>query len=287
MGLKDSALVQTFTGAKLVNNRLLNRMGLQVARTYAARWLYNLRPTPIDSANRSQIQSYLNQLRREGMVVIENFFPADDFRELKAECLELLAQNEDRLTKKMHGPTEYSIAPIKDFPEARQTYINKFYADPRLFALMQAAEKTRFKMARAHRAVERVRQGKETTLGDPETELHSDIFFHTHKAWLYLTDVHPQDAPLVYVKGSHRLTAAQAKHIYQHSCNPTTPSRRVTADELKAMGWQEMALECKQNTLVVANVCGYHRRSVGQPGGERISLHCSIRLQPFAFWKNG
>jgi Phytanoyl-CoA dioxygenase (PhyH) len=283
MSIKDLPLVQTFTGAKLIKSRFLNRLGLQVARTYGARWLYNLRPSPVDPS----IRNYLRQLRHDGMVVIENFFPDAEFAALKKECLDILANNESKLNTRMHGPTEYSIAVIKDFPDAKQDHIRKFYADPRLYALMQAAEKTKFKMERAHRAVERVRQGKETTLGDPETELHSDIFFHTHKAWLYLTDVTPKDAPLVYVKGSHRLSGKQARHIYKHSCDPKTPSRRVTPEELKAMGWSEMALECKQNTLVVANVCGYHRRSVGQPGGERVSLHCSIRLQPFAFWKNG
>ncbi|MFN7291343.1 MAG: phytanoyl-CoA dioxygenase family protein [Pirellula sp.] len=283
MGLKETALVQSFTGIKLVKNNFLNRMGLQVARTYGARWLYNLRPSPVDLS----IKNHLQQLRSDGMVVMENFFSPTDFEALKTECLSILANNESRLNTRMHGPTEYSIAVLKEFQDAKQDYIRKFYADPRLYALMQAAEKTKFKMENAHRAIERVRQGKETTQGDPETELHSDIFFHTHKAWLYLTDVTPKDAPLVYVKGSHRLTGKQARHIYKHSCNPKTPSRRVTPDELKAMGWNEMALECKQNTLVVANVCGYHRRSVGQPGGERISLHCSIRLQPFAFWMNG
>ena len=283
MSLKESAFVQSFTNAKLIKSPLLNRMGLQVARTYGARWLYNLRPTPVDPA----IKEQLGQLRRDGMVVYENFLPTAEFEKLKLECLDILEKDPARLNKKMHGPTAYTIALVKEFPEARHEYIDKFYADPRLHALMQAAEKTRFKMQNAHRAVEHVKQGLETTAGDPETELHSDIFYHTHKAWLYLTDVTPKDAPLVFVKGSHRLTSAQAAHIYRHSCDPKTPSRRVSAEELKNMGWKEVAMECKQNTLVVANVCGYHRRSVGQPGGERFSLHCSIRLQPFAFWKNG
>jgi len=282
MNIKDIALVQAFTGAKLVKNNSLNRMGIQVARTYLARGIYNLRPATISP----NLRSYLLQLRQDGMVVIENFFPEEEFASLKEECFDMLANNENRLNTRMHGPTEYSIAVIKDFVDEKQEFINKFYADPRLHALLQAAEKTRFEIDRAHRAVERVRQGSLSTIGDPETELHSDIFYHTHKAWLYLTDVTPKDAPLVYVKGSHRLSIAQARHIYKHSCKPDMPSRRITPDELDECGWKEQALECKQNTLVVANVCGYHRRSVGQPGGERVSLHCSIRSQPFALWKN-
>ena len=130
MSIKDSAVVQSFTGAKLVKNSLLNRMGLQVVRTYGARWLYNLRPSPVDPS----IRLHLQQLRRDGMVVLENFLPNADFTALKKECLDILAKNESCLNTRMHGPTEYSIAPLNDFPEAKKDLIERFYADPRLYA---------------------------------------------------------------------------------------------------------------------------------------------------------
>ena len=137
MNIHDLSLIQTFTGQKLVKNRFLNRLGLQVARTYGARWLHNLRPTPVDP----RIRDYLQQLRRDGMVVIENFFPNAEFAALKQECLNILSRESGKTSTKMHGPTEYSIALIKDFPDSEQEYIRKFYADPRLYSLMQAAEK--------------------------------------------------------------------------------------------------------------------------------------------------
>jgi len=37
---------------------------------------------------------------------------------------------------------------------------------------------------------------------DPQTELHSDIFFNTHKAWLYLDDVRREHGP----RGANRQT---------------------------------------------------------------------------------
>lgn len=280
--LKRNAVAKAFTHDKLVNNQLLNRLGLQVARSCGARLLYNVRPTP----RNSDVSELLGQLRTDGMVAVENFFTPEKFEQLRTESMTLFNSGGANCTSKNHGPTEYSFARFPECLEADYPMIAEFYSDPRLWRLMQAAEKNAFSMAKAHRGVERVRQGADTTVGDPETDLHSDIFYHTHKAWLYLTDVTPPDAPLVFVRGSHRITMAQLRHIYRHSCNPVTPSRRVLVEEMESMGWKEETLECKRNTLVVANVCGYHRRSIGKPGGERYSLHCSIRLQPFALWRN-
>ena len=95
-------------------------------------------------------------------------------------------------------------------------------------------------------------------------------------------DVSKIDAPLVYVKGSHNLGVKQLPYIYKHSLRPYPPSRRITNDEMQSLGWKETILECKINTLVIANVCGYHRRHIGAVGGEIIALHCSIRIPPFA-----
>ena len=38
-------------------------------------------------------------------------------------------------------------------------------------------------------------------LSDPQTDLHTDTFHPTVKAWLFLTDVAPETMPFVYVPG--------------------------------------------------------------------------------------
>jgi hypothetical protein len=42
-------------------------------------------------------------------------------------------------------------------------------------------------------------QGEDTGGQDPQTELHSDIYFTSHKAWFYLTDVTLASGPLLGV----------------------------------------------------------------------------------------
>ncbi|MBM4075500.1 MAG: phytanoyl-CoA dioxygenase family protein [Planctomycetes bacterium] len=276
MKLKDFSPLRTFTSAKLVNNRVLNRLGLQVARTVAADMIYKMRSTPFHPELSDQIAS----LRRDGMMMIENFLDQNLFDSIKKECLDVLSRPES-LVCRLHGPTHYDIALIRNLPQESVSNTLQFFEDARVLGLLESGEKRMIDPSTAHRAIERVRQGETTTDGDPETDLHSDIFFYTHKAWLYLTDVRPEDAPLVFVKGSHKLNFEQAKAIYRHSLNPITPSRRISPDEMTRRGLKEVSLAVKANTLVVANVCGYHRRSKGLPGGERISLHFSVRSQPF------
>ena len=121
---------------------------------------------------------------------------------------------------------------------------------------------------------------------DPETDMHSDIFFHTHKAWLYLSDVEEKDSPLCFVKGTHQLTLRRCKEIYRHSNHPLTPSRRISPEEFAASGQEETVLTVPANTLVVANVSAYHRRKAGHPGGERWAIIISTRSHPFAWWKS-
>ncbi|NND91978.1 MAG: hypothetical protein HKN42_14050 [Granulosicoccus sp.] len=41
---------------------------------------------------------------------------------------------------------------------------------------------------------------------DPQSDLHSDTFPATAKAWLFLADVGKEDGPFCHVAGSHKFT---------------------------------------------------------------------------------
>ncbi|HYE73615.1 MAG TPA: hypothetical protein VEF04_09790, partial [Blastocatellia bacterium] len=151
--------------------------------------------------------------------------------------------------------------------------------------LMQAAEKRAACPDYAIRNIERLSQGPINPQQDPESVLHSDIFFNSHKSWLYLTDVELEHGPLVFVKRSHRLSLKQLKFVYQESCHENRGSRRITQDELKSLGLEETVFTCPKNTLVIANTLGYHRRLRGEPGRVRYALHMQLRTNPFTWWQ--
>ncbi len=116
---------------------------------------------------------------------------------------------------------------------------------------------------------------------DDETDFHMDALFNTHKLWLYLDDVTPDHAQFVYVPGSHKLDWVRLRGDYLESIGENRGSRRIADDEIRRRGLATRVVTCPRNTLVLANTCGYHRRSTGAPGATRRVLHMMFRSNPF------
>jgi hypothetical protein len=274
-------LRQIVSSDKIVDSKLLNLLGVQVQRTLAARLLYNLRPMSVDKS----VKDKVDELRSEGLVLWPNFLPPDHFEGIRREYLPLLEDHADKLTVYKHGPNTYEIARIRNFDARVLPYTYKFLAEPRLQAILEAAEKRPLHGLSGHRALERLTQGPVGELEDPETQLHSDTFFATHKAWLYLSDVEMDNGPFVYVKRSHRVSLTKLYYIYRESCTHNARSRRIAREELARLGLQETIVTCPKNTLVIANVAGFHRRVRGRPGCRRYAVHVSLRVNPFTWWR--
>lgn len=266
---------------KVVDSKLLNLLGVQVQRTLAARLIYNLRRVSVDKA----IKDKVDELRNEGIVLLPDFLPPDHFEGIQREYLPLLEENADKLTVYRHGPNTYELADIRNFDRGVLPYTYKFLAEPRLQAILEAAERRPLGYLGGHRALERLIQGPVGEQEDPETELHNDTYFTNHKAWLYLSDVEMENGPFVYVKRSHRLSLTHLYYIYKESCTRNKGARRIARDELERRGLREAIVTCPKNTLVIANVFGFHRRVRGRPGCRRYAVHVSHRVNPFEWWR--
>lgn len=274
-------LTRIFTATKTVDNKLLNRLGLQSLRSVAARSIHQLLPSRTDAA----VQEIAAELDHEGLVTLPNFLPADLFEKVREECTHLIQHNPDRIEIVQAGPNKVDIAKLSSFQPDEVPYALQFFCDPTLNALMRAAEKRPQCDQYAVRTIERLQQGPLDGEEDPETVLHSDCFFNTHKVWLYLSNVRMESGPLVFVKRSHRMTLRQIYFLYQESCQINRGSRRITQDEIQRAGFEETIVTCPKNTLVIANTLGYHRRLRGQPGHERYALHVQLRTNPFTWWR--
>lgn len=125
---------------------------------------------------------------------------------------------------------------------------------------------------------------------DPQTELHSDTFFPTAKAWLFLQDVGEEDGPFAYVPGSHRLTPERRDWEYRCSISAVSDPRsnhrggslRVGPAELDEMRFpQAVKIAVPANTLVVADTHGFHGRTPSSKRTVRTELHAALRTNPF------
>ena len=98
------------------------------------------------------------------------------------------------------------------------------------------------------------------------------------------------EGPLGYVRGSHVYTnkrleweKAQSIHALEHS-NPlhSKGSFRATQFEVASMGYSHgEPITVDQNTLVVADTGGFHRRTPSEKKTVRVELYMSLRRNPF------
>jgi hypothetical protein len=279
MTVRLGSIGRVFSGDKVVDSKLFNVLGAQVFRTIAARSIYNARRADVSEPVRTK----LDALGRDGIVVWPDFLPRDHFENVRRECFEL-AVSHDQILDRASGPTTIQALHVRKVEDRLQPNILKFLADRRLQELVEGAEKRSLGPLAKFAKIEHVTQGVPDKLEDPQSLHHSDTFFTCHKAWFYVSDVTMRDGPLTFIKGSHKLTPRRLQYIYQDSCTRTEesdPSRRVTADEMAEVRDRKMILTCPRNTLVIANVCGYHSRLQGEPGAERWAVQLGVRVDPF------
>jgi len=132
--------------------------------------------------------------------------------------------------------------------------------------------------------------GEETETPDLQKDLHRDTFFRALKFWLFLRPVERDDGPFEYVPGSHRLDPARlrweqstADAALLHRRQPdVSGSFRIRDEALASLGLpQPVAVTCPANTLVLADVFGFHRRGAAVPGQQRLALYGWNRPYPF------
>ena len=128
---------------------------------------------------------------------------------------------------------------------------------------------------------------------DPQTDLHTDTFHPTVKAWLFLNDVAADAMPFVYVPGSHLLTPQRLDWERRMAIaasggppqNPHKLVRAIAPETLAALGLPPpRAIAVPANTLVVADTFGFHARGPSARPTARVEIWAMGRRNPFLPW---
>jgi hypothetical protein len=77
------------------------------------------------------------------------------------------------------------------------------------------------------------------------------------------------------------MTLRHLGDTYRESIGSNKGSRRISASQLERYGLTEHEVVVPANTLVIANVHGFHCRRRGVAGNERHALHWTMRSHPF------
>lgn len=278
----------------------LNRLGLHRRRLKAARAVARFRRAQTVRVR----DEHERHLRDEGYVAIPDFLAADEFDAMKREVTRSVETSEAQTQL----PAEPEVWGFGDsqrhdwgFDRFDGSTLNRFVRPGPLAAAFPRNPRFR-RLARivTGRTMRAARNwiyltvnGDEGAIHDIQRELHRDTFFNAMKYWFFLDPVREEDGPFVYVPGSHKLTEerlaweeakadAAVRARLEGRKAGMTGSFRIEADALADLGLPPpRAYPVAANTLVVANVFGFHRRGDAEPGTRRLALYGNHRPQPF------
>jgi hypothetical protein len=258
---------------------LANRLGLQFLRIAAMNAAFRTRKRTVDA----ELKPYVDAFERDGVLVIEDFLPADLFEAVKEGVEAAYASGIFRSDEE-----DDVLVETLNVTKHRERL-------PALWEKLTGIER----LSRLGAAVARL-PGIETLQIDvnymskrpdaPPPEklrgnnlLHADVHYPSPKAWLYLNDIDEQNGALVYAKGSHKLTPARLGYEYDvsvriakgkrdgtlYKAEPVCLTRFPTERQWQAMGLVETVAAGKANTIVFADVMGFHRRGEFDHTGRR------------------
>jgi hypothetical protein len=280
--------LQLATGAKsfidnpILGSPRLNQRGLHIARLRAAHrlaWWRRKRLTKnLPQADRIAFD-------RDGYVCIPDFLPAEEFKPLQDFLLNFAGPAREH----RQGDTVTRRVPIDDEIIQQCPELGRLLRGKRWRALMNYVASTGGEPLYYLQTIITGHDGPP----DPQGQFHADAFHPSMKAWLFLTDVQEDEAPLTYVAGSHCLTPARLAWEQQKSETVTSNgdrlsqrgSFRISLEEISAMGLPAPTkFAVPPNTLVVADTFGFHARGTADRPTVRVEIWAYRRRSPFLPW---
>ena len=285
-----------------IGNPLANRMGLHVGRILLATAFDRFRR--LRNIPHRDDRVWIQQLRRDGVVAIPDFLPAEEFAGLRDEIVGAIRDSLERFP--VRDNTETGFGQRKSlgefgFDRFDGSTLNRFVSldrnrTPASFALVRSKRFRRlFKTALGFGFNPGALQLYYTRFGDEanhdgQKDFHRDTFHSTLKLWYFVEDVSAEDGPFIYVPGSNRTTSARLSWEHRRSVEVSARtfrkggSFRIAEEELGGLGFSEpQTFAVKGNTLVIADTYGFHRRGDGRPGAERFALYGGVRRMPYLF----
>ena len=274
---------KSFRDNRVIGSPALNRLGLHVRRTKLAHeiaWRRRRRLEHLVSAE-DRIA-----FTRDGFVLKRDYLGSDEFARLKRAVLALEAPARemvqgDTITRRIaldgdaltRLPMVRALFNRSDW-RGLMRYVGSFDQEPLYY-------------------IQTILSHVKDAAPDPQTNLHADTFHPSIKAWLFLTDVVPDEGPFVYVPGSHLMTGKRLAWEQEMSMRAAENADRYSArgsfrirpEQLAQLGLgAPQAFAVPANTLVVADTVGFHARGLSARPSKRVEIWAFGRRNPFLPW---
>lgn len=279
----------------VIGGPVANALGLQVARTCVDYVRWASRAVPVSD----RVAPALKTITRDGIVVIPDFLPKEDFEELKREYEDSRSDVTSGYKRMQFGENLVSEQlMVTDFPDRYPAHIRHLRDNPFLLELASAV--TRRELSFKPHVHTQVVFKPDTSLPHVDHNeakyLHTDRHFHFVKAFFYMADVDENTAPYTYVPGSHAITLARLR--YEHQLGMRVAKNRrdmkhgavteaasdihreiyeIGSELMEKMGLTEKPITGRANTLIVSNNQGLHRRGDYIGPNPRITVNLDYK----------
>ena len=269
-----------FSDIKFIDNYFLNLLGLHIFRILVAHFFFSIR-TFLFFSNLTEEQK---TLRKNGIIIIENFFPNTKFESIKNEFNN--CKNYDGTDLEIPDGDSLWIRRKfgrKQYPKLPNT--KDFVLNQKILDLVSAGEARKVSFDAVW--FDQVSHVNSKTI-DSQKELHTDIFYNNHKVFYFLSEVKDEDGPLNVAIGSHRFSIKRLWFEYKKSNSfdkdqkkEELGSFRVTEKDFSFLKLDNFKAIVPANSLVIVNTCAFHRRGDSSIGSKRSALFLQFRSNPF------
>ena len=286
----------------IIGSPLLNKCGLHTFRIRLADVLLQLRRFQVSGFSRPVEYA---EFKQNGVLALKGFLPEAEFQQLLAEIKStMLAVDKDSPIQN-YGDQGFGQKHAFDwgFDRYDGDTLNRFYSitdsqphtrafinNPRLKKLTSYLagtyhDESKYDLYKLH-------HGKENQNADSQKLIHRDTFHSAIKLWYFLEDVKDEHGPFHYAAGSNRMTkdrlAWEKQRSIKHSLENKGGAFRISDSELKKLDDGKLkGYPVKANTLVIADIRGFHCRGAALENQDRISIYANIRPSPYLFAFNG
>jgi hypothetical protein len=267
-----------------------NLLGWQLARVLSHHGAHAMRREPAPLAETKEL---IGQGIADGVVIIPDFLPADEFERLQNYCAKLRSGPATRYEENRGGTgLDFTTSPISRDDQGDGAFVvEKIANDSRLLNVVSAMSRHQIKRPPQIGYQLLTMRDNEEFVPDAETILHADRHYPTIKAYYSLNGSTLENGAYVWVPRSHKLTAARLRYEYADSIRVARSlvkhNLEIPEAHLKDMGVVENHILTEPNTLVISNNFGFHRRGHFAPGAvrEQIRLVFHYLEEPFyATW---
>ena len=275
-------MLGVFSGQKLIQRHILNLLGLHVFRILVAHFFYSLRTILLFS----KLTEEQKILRKEGIIMIKNFLPNENFEALKNEFEN--AKNFDGVdSETIDGDSIWSRRKFNRVQYANLPNTKDLLSNSRLLNLINSAEARKVTVNAVW--FDEVYYPDKKAKGKHHAALvellHLDVFYNSHKVFYFMYDVMDEHGPLNFAPGSHRLSLKRLWFEYKKSIEVVqneSESFQANEREQSFLGLKIIKAIVPANTLVIMNGCAFHRRGDSIVGSKRSNIFLQFRYNPFS-----